>query len=122
MQILRTYGKVNPRVIFSEIEDLIKRYGGTVDKDKTYKELMPGIDGGLRASLVATFPVEVTKSRPIIGRCKRTVQKEALNARILGEANGETKLMIFIDEESIPAGKAKAMEADLDFIIKSYEK
>ncbi|MFC1967787.1 hypothetical protein ACFLVX_00135 [Chloroflexota bacterium] len=120
MQIQKTYDKVNPMLIYGEVEDMVKRYGGTVDKDKSYKEYNPG-GGGLKASIVATFAVEVAKSMSILGTRKKIVQKEAFNARIFGKSEGEIKLMIFIDEESIPLTKAKAMEADLEFLTKSYE-
>ena len=120
MQLLRTYERLNPAVLYSEVEDLVTRYGGTIITEKTYREATPG-GGGLKGSIVASFPVEVTTTRPILGARKKLVQKEAFNARIFSLTEGGTKLMIYIDEESVSIAKAEAIEADLDFFIKSYE-
>ncbi len=120
MQLLRTYERLNPLLLYSEVDDLVKRYGGMIIVEKTYKEVPPG-GGGLKGSIIASFPAEVTKPRRIFGSTKKVVQKEAFNARLFGLTKGETKLMIYIDEEIIPSEKAEAMAADLDFFTKSYE-
>jgi hypothetical protein len=48
-------------------------------------------------------------------------EKECLRAHIVGSAEGETKVMLDIDEKLFPREKVSSLQDDLNFIFGSYE-
>jgi hypothetical protein len=48
-------------------------------------------------------------------------QRECGRAHILGSPQGETKMLLDIDETLFPQEKLSAFQGDLDFILGSYE-
>jgi hypothetical protein len=48
-------------------------------------------------------------------------QREFGSVHILGSPQGETKMLLDVDETLLPQEKLSAFQADLDFILGSYE-
>lgn len=60
MQVQKRYKGINPELVYDEIGDIVQRHGGKVVHDKSFKEMPTG--GGMRGTLVASFPTEVKKA------------------------------------------------------------
>jgi hypothetical protein len=106
MQIKKTYQEVNPELLNAEIKDFILKQGTSPGEDKLETYTLPNES--------AIFGTRSTMTFNISG-------KEGVRVHMLGSAKGETKLMIDVDDNLFPQEKIKALEADIDFIFKSYE-
>ncbi|MBN1161949.1 MAG: hypothetical protein JXA17_08385 [Dehalococcoidales bacterium] len=107
MQIKKTYTQVSPELLYAEIKDFILKQGVTLGENKMETYTLPDESAsfGTRATLVFNAEGE----------------KECLRVHIVGMAQGETKLMIDVDEKLFPQEKLNALQSDLDFIFSSYE-
>ena len=106
MHITRTYSKIDPEMLYAELADIAERHGGTLDTDRSSKEVTTG--GGVRGSITVNFP--------------KVVHIAGIRARVFGMAGGETKLSVEINTDVIPADKIEKIEAELDFMAKGYER
>jgi hypothetical protein len=106
MQIKKTYQEVNPELLNAEVKDFILKQGASPGESKLETYTLPNES--------AIFGTRSTMTFNISG-------KEGVRVHLVGTARGETKLMIDVDENLFPKEKITAMEADIDFIFKSYE-
>ena len=112
MQIKKTYTAINPELLYDELRDLVQKHDAILGEAKleTY-----AVRGGLthtsRGNLTFKMLDEHDKS-----------EKECLRALIIGAVEGETKMMLDIDEKLFPSEKLAALEEDLSFIFGSYER
>ena len=112
MQIRKTYGEVNPELLYDEIRDFVLKQGATIGEAKLKTYSLPTDSSSFISQGTLTFKVQGEPGK---------AGKECLRAHIVGSAKGETKLMLDIDEKLFPQGKVSALQDDLDFIFASYE-
>jgi hypothetical protein len=118
MQVQKRYKGINPELVYDEIGDIVSRHGGTVVKEKSFKETPVG--GGLRGTLLASFPVE-SKKGGFWGESRITEDKEAISSRIVGMTDGITSVIIKLDEAIVPRATISEMLSDLEFMAGPYE-
>jgi hypothetical protein len=106
MQIRRTYQEVNPELLNAEIKDFILKQGTSPGEDKLETYTLPNESASFISRSTMTFNIS---------------GKEGVRVHLVGTARGETKLMIDVDDKLFPQEKITALEADIDFIFKSYE-
>lgn len=112
MQIRKTYSNVKPELLYDEIRDLIRKQGAIIDEAKLETYSLPTDSSSFISRGTLTF-----KFQDALGKA----EKECLRAHIVGSAQGETKVMLDIDEKLFPGEKVSALQNDLDFIFGSYE-
>ena len=112
MQIRKLYKEVNPQLLHDEVKDFVLKQGTIAGEAKLETYLLPDNSSSFihRGTLTFKAPVGPDKE-----------EKECLRAHIVGSAQGETKVMLDIDEELFPQERVSALQQDLDFIFGSYE-
>ena len=111
MQIRKTYREVNPELLFNELRDFTQKQGTVLSESKIESYSLPTDSSSFITRGTLTFKTgEAGKA-----------EKECLRAHIVGQAKGETKLILDIDEKLFPQMKISALQDDLDFIFGSYE-
>ncbi len=112
MNIRKTYSEANPELLYAEIRDFALKQGVILGEAKLETFTLPDQSASFvtRGTLTFTNKNETGRS-----------EKECLRAHVVGEARGETKLMLDIDEKLFPKGKVAALQEDLNFIFGSYE-
>ena len=106
MQIRKTYRGINPEMLHSEIGDLVQKQGIIAGEAKL--ETYP-------------LPSGATQSRVTLIFKTQAEQKECGSAHIIGSPAGETKMLLALDETLLPQETISTLQADLDFILGSYE-
>ena len=104
VQIKKTYQGLNPEMLRDEVRDLIKKQGITVGEAKLQTYALPSGSTQSRITMVLKAGGE-----------------ECGNAHIIGSPEGETKLMVDLDEKLLPQESISSLQKDLDFILGSYE-
>ena len=112
MQIKKTYREVNPELLYSEVKDFTVKQGAVVASAKIETYSMPEDSSSFTSHGTLTFSMPDASGK---------AGKECLSAHIVGSARGETKLLLDIDEKLFAQQNVNALEADLDFILGSYE-
>ncbi len=106
MQIRKTYNEINPTLLYDEIKEFVQRQGAALDQNRLETYSMP--------SDSSTFVYRGTLTFKLQGQ-------ESLRAHIVGTDKGETKLMLDSNDNLFPAEKLNALEADLNFMLGSFE-
>lgn len=112
MQIKKTYMEVNPELLYAEIRDFTLKQGVSLGENKLETYTMPDQSASFISRGTLTFTTKDNTGK---------AAKECLRAHVVGEARGETKLMLDIDEKLFPQEKVSVLQNDLDFIFGSYE-
>jgi len=112
MQIKKTYKEINPELLYHEIRDFTQKQGAVVGEAKLETYSLPSDSSSFISRGTLTFTMQDKSDN---------TEKECLRAHIVGEARGETKLILDIDEKLFPEAKAAAFQDDLDFVFSSYE-
>ena len=110
VQIKKTYRGVSPEMLYDEVRDLLQKQGIVVVETESQTYGLPSGDTQSRTTLALK-----TSAEPGEG------QKEIGSVHILGSPQGETKMLLDIDETLFPQEKLSAFQADFDFILGSYE-
>ena len=108
MQIKKVYSQVNPGLLYDEIRDFVQKQGVSIGEAKLETYSLPSDSSTFIYRGTLTF-----KSGENGGEC--------LRAHVVGQARGETKLIMDIDDKLFPAEKLAALQDDLDFIFSSFE-
>ena len=106
----KTYRGINLEMLFHEIRDLVQRWGVIAGdaRVQTY-----GLPSGLTQSRVTlAFKTQVEG---------QTESIECGNAHIISSPMGDTKVILYLDENILPKEKITALQEDLNFILGAYE-
>ena len=112
MKIRKTYQEVNPELLYSEVEDFVRKQGLSVIEEKLETYTLPNQSASFVSRGTLIFNVKNESGKE--GR-------ECLRAHIVGIARGEIKLMRDVDEKLFSKANVSALQEDLDFIFGSYE-
>ena len=106
IQIRKTYMGINPEMLHDEIRDSVQKQGIIVGEAK-----------------LQTYPLPsgATQSRVTLVFKTQAKQKECGSAHIIGSPGGETKMLLDLDETLLPQETISTLQADLAFILGSYE-
>ncbi|GAI08612.1 unnamed protein product [marine sediment metagenome] len=106
MQIRKTYRGINPEMLHNEIRDLVQKQGIIASEAK-----------------LQTYPLPsgATQSRVTLVFKTQAKQKECGSAHIIGSPEGETKMLLDLDENLLPQETISTLQANLAFILGSYE-
>jgi len=106
MQIRKTYMGINPAMLHDEIRDLVQKQGIIASEAK-----------------LQTYPLPsgATQSRVTLVFKTQAKQKECGSAHIIGSPGGETKMLLDLDENLLPQETISTLQANLAFILGSYE-
>ena len=110
VQIRKTYRGINPEMVRDEIRDLVQREGMMVGEAKVQTYPLPS--GSTQSRVTLAFKTQAERTED---------QKECGGAHIIGSPEGETKLLLDIDENLFPKEKVPSFQESLDFILGSYE-
>ncbi len=110
IQIKKTYRGVSPGMLYDEVRDLLQKQGIMVVETESQTYGLPSGDTQSRTTLALKTPAEQEKD-----------QKEFGSVHILGSPQGDTKMLLDIDETLFPQERLSAFQADVDFILGSYE-
>jgi hypothetical protein len=110
IQIKKTYRGLNPGMLCDEVQGLLQKRGIIAVETESQTYGLASGDTQSRTTLVLKTQAGQEKN-----------QKECGRAYILGSPQGETKMLLDIDETLFPQEKISAFEGDLDFILGSYE-
>jgi hypothetical protein len=110
IQIKKTYRGLNPGMLCDEVKGLLQKQGIIVVEIESQTYGLPSGDTQSRTTLELKTPAAQEKN-----------QKECGSVHILGSPQGETKMLLDIDETLCPKEKLSAFQGDLDFILGSYE-
>jgi hypothetical protein len=103
-QIKKTYRGINPEMLRDEIRDLVQKRGIMVEEAKVQTYAL--LSGATQGRVTMIFKVG---------------KEECGTAHIIGLPEGETKIMLDLEEKLVPQEKISAIQEDLDFILGSYE-
>ena len=107
IQIKKTYRGINPEMLRDEIRALVQKQEIVVDEAKLQTYPLPS--GSTQSRVTLTFKTQTAR------------RKECGYARIIGSPEGDTKLLLDLDEKLIPQETISNIQEDLDFILGSYE-
>ena len=110
IQIKKTYRGLNPGMLYDEVQGLLEKRGIIAVETESQTYGLPSGDTQSRTTLALKTQTEQEKD-----------QKECGSVHILGSPQGETKMVLDIDETLFPQEKLSAFQNDLDFILGSYE-
>jgi hypothetical protein len=110
IQIKKTYRGLNPGMLCAEVQGLLQKQGITAVEIESQTYGLPSGDTQSRTTLALKTPAAQEKN-----------QKECGSVHILGSPQGETKMLLDLDETLFPPEKLSAFQGDLDFILGSYE-
>jgi hypothetical protein len=112
MQIRKTYQEVNPELLYQEIKDFTLKQGVVLDDENIETYSLPSDSSTFTSRGTLTF-----KMPGVAGNA----HSDCLTVHVVGSAKGETKLMLDFDEKVFPKEKISALQADLDFVLGSFE-
>ena len=104
IEIKKTYSGINPEMLRDEVRDLVQKQGLIVSEAKVQTYAL--LSGATQARVTMAFKVE---------------EEECGSAHIIGSPEGETKMMVDLDERLLSPESILALQEDLDFILGSYE-
>jgi len=104
IEIKKTYSGINPEMLRDEVRDLVQKQGLIVSEAKVQTYAL--LSGATQARVTMAFKVK---------------EEECGSAHIIGSPEGETKMMVDLDERLLSPESILALQEDLDFILGSYE-
>jgi len=110
IQIKKTYRGLNPGMLCDEVQGLLQKRGIIAVETESQTYGLPSGDTQSRTTLALKTQTAQEEN-----------QKECGRAHILGSPQGETKMLLDVDETLFPQEKLSAFQNDLDFILGSYE-
>jgi hypothetical protein len=110
IQIKKTYRALSPGMLYDEVRDLLQKQGVVVVETESQTYGLPSGDTQSRTTLALRTQAQQDKD-----------QKEFGSVHILGSPQGETKMLLDIDETLFAQEKLSAFQGDLDFVLGSYE-
>ncbi|MGB6872862.1 MAG: hypothetical protein WBE46_01735 [Dehalococcoidia bacterium] len=110
IQIKKTYRGLNPGMLCDEVQGLLQKRGIIAVETESQTYGLPSGDTQSRTTLALETQTEQEKN-----------QRECGRVHILGSPQGETKMLLDVDETLFPQEKLSAFQNDLDFILGSYE-
>lgn len=110
LQIKKTYRNLSPGMLGDEVRGLLQKQGIIVVETESQTYGLPSGNTQSRTTLALKTPAEQEKD-----------QKECGSVHILGSPQGETKMLLDVEETLFPKEKFSAFQEDLDFILGSYE-
>lgn len=110
IQIKKTYRGLNPGMLCDEVQGLLQKRGIIAVETDSQTYGLPSGDTQSRTTLTLKTQAEQEKD-----------QKECGRAHILGSPQGETKMLLDVDETLFPQEEFSAFQGDLDFILGSHE-
>ena len=110
VQITKTYRGISPEMLHDELRSLVQKQGVMVSNAKLQTYSLPSGATQSRVTLVLKTQAE-----------READQKECGSAHIISSPMGETKMMLDLDEKLLPQERISSFQADLDFILSSYE-
>ncbi len=110
VQIKKTYRSLNPEMLSDEVQELLRKQSIMVVKTESQTYSLPSGDTQSRTTLALKVQADQEKS-----------QKDCGSVHIIGSPQGETKMLLDVDETLFPPGRLSAFQNDLDFILGSYE-
>ena len=110
IQIKKTYRGLNHGMLYDEVQGLLEKHGIMAVETESQTYGLPSGDTQSRTTLTLKTQAGQEKG-----------QKECGSVRILGSPQGETKMLLEVDETLFSQEKLSAFEGDLDFILGSYE-
>ncbi len=110
IQIRKTYRDLNPGMLSDEVRDLLRKHGIVVVETESQTYALPSGDTQSRTTLALKTQADQEKN-----------QRQCGSAHILGSPQGETKMLLEVDETLLPKEDLSAFQGDLDFILSSYE-
>ena len=111
MQLKKVYRNLNPELLYDEMRDLVLKQGLVLGERKLETYSLPGGSSHVSRATM-TFATRGKEGK---------AEKECIRVHIVGEADGETKMMVDVDEQRFPPAGMGALEDDLDFVLGSYE-
>lgn len=125
MDIDKAYEKLLPELLFDEVKSAVIGHGGKVnDKRSHIKSYAIGEVIGLRGQIYASFPIETTikeKSWFAIKEKKVIEMRPCFTAKVVGQSDARTKLMISADEDIIGMKELTGIQKDIELAVGSYE-
>ena len=110
IQIRKTYRGLSPGMLYDEVRDLLQKQGIVVVETESQTYALPSGDTQSRTTLALRTQAVHEKD-----------QREFGSVHILGSPQGETKMLLDVDETLFPQERLSAFQGDLDFILGSYE-
>jgi hypothetical protein len=110
IQIKKTYRGLNPGMLCDEVQGLLQKRGIIAVETESQTYGLPSGDTQSHTTLALKTQAEQEQN-----------QRECGKAHILGSPQGETKMLLDVDETLFPQEKLSAFQGDLDFILGSYE-
>ncbi|HUX47888.1 MAG TPA: hypothetical protein VMV76_01725 [Dehalococcoidia bacterium] len=110
IQIKKTYRGLNPGMLYDEVRDLLQKQEIISVETESQTYGLPSGDTQSHMTLALKTDTEQEEN-----------QKECGRAHILGSPQGETKMLLDVDETLFSREKLSAFQNDLDFILGSYE-
>jgi hypothetical protein len=110
IQIKKTYRGLSPGMLCDEVRVLLQKHGIIVVETESQTYALPSGDTQSRTTLALKTPTEQERN-----------QREFGSVHILDSPEGETKMLLDIDETLFPQERLSAFQGDLDFILGSYE-
>jgi hypothetical protein len=110
IQIKKTYRGVSPGMLCDEVRGLLQKRGVMVVETESQTYALPSGDTQSRTTLALETQAEQEKNR-----------KEGGSVHILGSPQGDTKMLLDADETLFGQERLSAFQADLDFVLGSYE-
>ena len=110
VQIKKSYGTLSPGMLCDEVRTLLQKQEIMVMETESQTYALPSGDTQSRTTLALRIQTEQEKN-----------QKECGSVHILGSSQGETTMLLDIDETLFPQERLSAFQGDLDFILGSYE-
>ena len=101
----KTYRDLNPEMLCDEIRGLAQKQGITAGEAKLQTYPLPS--GATQSRVTMVF--------------QTGDQKECGSAHIIGSPEGETKMILDMDEKILAKEKISALQKELDFIFGSNE-
>lgn len=110
IQIKKSYESLSPGMLCAEVRALLQKQGIMVVETESQTYALPSGDTQSRTTLALRIPAEQDKN-----------QKECGSVHILGSSQGETKMLLDVEENLFPQERLSAFQGDLDFVLGSYE-
>jgi hypothetical protein len=110
IQIKKIYRDLNPSMLGDQVRGLLQKQRIIVVETESQMYALLSGDTQSLTTLVLKTPAEQEKD-----------QMECGSVHILGSPQGETKMLLDVDETLFAEEKLSAFQGDLDFFLGSYE-
>lgn len=110
VQIRKTYRGIHFEMLRDEVRDLIQRQGIVVGEAELQTYPLPS--GSTQSRVVLAFKTQAEREED---------RKSCGGAHIIESPEGETRMIIEIDENLFPKEEISVFQQELDFVLGSYE-